>query len=70
VPPSGLPEARVPTIAVPVYDNEGVVVAGLGILADANRTSAEQLAGVPLTRLRAAADRLTQLVDAVPTTLR
>jgi IclR family pca regulon transcriptional regulator len=67
---SGLLEAGVRTIAVPVYDNEGVVVAGLGILADANRTSAEQLAGVPLTRLRAAADRLTQLVDAVPTTLR
>lgn len=58
---SGLLEAGVRTIAVPVYDQTGTVVAGLGVLADANRTSAEQLAGDILVKLRAAAERLTQL---------
>lgn len=67
---SGLLEAGVRTIAVPVYDRSRSVVAGLGILADADRTSAEELAGVPLKKLRAAADRMTELIDAVPTLLR
>ncbi len=52
---------------MPVYDQAGTVVAGLGILADANRTSAEQLAGDHLVKLRAAADRLTQLANWQPT---
>ena len=64
---SGLLEAGVRTIAVPVYDQAGTVVAGLGILADANRTSAEQLAGDHLVKLRAAADRLMQLANWQPT---
>ena len=55
------------TIAVPVYDHAGTVVAGLGILADANRTSADELAGEHLIKLRAAADRLTQLAYCSPT---
>lgn len=65
---SGLLEAGVRTIAVPVYDHGGSVVAGLGILADANRTSADELAGDHLARLRAAADRLTQLATWEPGT--
>ena len=63
---SGLLEAGVRTIAVPVYDHAGDVVAGLGILADANRTSADELAGAQLVMLRAAADRLTQLANWEP----
>jgi IclR family pca regulon transcriptional regulator len=63
---SGLLEAGVRTIAVPVYGQGGAVVAGLGILADANRTSAAQLGGEHLVKLRAAADRLTQLASAEP----
>jgi IclR family pca regulon transcriptional regulator len=58
---SGLLEAGVRTIAVPVYDSAGGVVAGLAILADADRTSAEELAGDHLVELRAAADRLAEL---------
>lgn len=60
---SGLLEAGVRTIAVPVYGTGGDVVAGLAILADADRTSAEQLAGDHLVRLRAAADRLSALTN-------
>jgi IclR family pca regulon transcriptional regulator len=63
---SGLLEAGVRTIAVPVYDRGGTVVAGLGILADATRTSAEQLAGEHLLKLRAAADRLGELANLRP----
>ncbi|MET0663108.1 MAG: IclR family transcriptional regulator [Ilumatobacteraceae bacterium] len=58
---SGLLETGVRTIAVPVYDHAGTVVAGLGILAHADRMSADELAGEHLIKLRAAADRLTQL---------
>jgi IclR family pca regulon transcriptional regulator len=64
---TGLLEAGVRTIAVPVYDGSRAVVAGLVMLADAHRTSAEQLAGEHLDRLRAAADRLTELDDLPPT---
>ncbi len=66
---SGLLEAGVRTIAVPVFDHGGSVVAGLGILADADRTSAAELAGEHLTRLRFAADRLTQLANWEPTSI-
>ncbi len=65
---TGLLEAGVRTIAVPVYDQAGEVVAGLGILADADRTSADELAGDHLKKLRAAADRLIQLADWDPAT--
>jgi len=58
---SGLLETGVRTIAVPVYDHAGTVVAGLGILAHADRMSADELAGEHLIKLRASADRLTQL---------
>jgi IclR family transcriptional regulator, pca regulon regulatory protein len=58
---TGLLEAGVRTIAVPVYGDNGRVVAGLGILADAGSTSAKTLRGTHLVRLRAAADRLTEL---------
>jgi IclR family pca regulon transcriptional regulator len=58
---TGLLEAGVRTIAVPVYDDNDKVVAGLGILADAGSTSAKKLQGAHLQRLRAAADRLTEL---------
>jgi IclR family pca regulon transcriptional regulator len=58
---TGLLETGVRTIAVPVYDHAGTVVAGLGILAHADRMSADELAGEHLVKLRAAADRLTQL---------
>ena len=58
---TGLLEAGVRTIAVPVYSEHGKVVAGLGILADAGSTSAKTLQGAHLQRLRAAADRLTEL---------
>jgi IclR family pca regulon transcriptional regulator len=61
---SGLLESGVRTIAVPVHDTDGSVVAGLAILADADRTTAEELAGDHLTMLRAAADRLSQLSNA------
>jgi len=67
---TGLLEAGVRTIAVPVYDAAGSVVAGLVVLADANRTSAAQLAGEHLVRMRAAAERLTELANLAPTTQR
>ena len=63
---TGLLETGVRTIAVPVYDQAGAVVAGLGILADADRMSADELAGEHLVKLRAAADRLTQLAYCAP----
>lgn len=63
---SGLLETGVRTIAVPVYDHAGAVVAGLGILAHADRMSADELAGEHLVKLRAAADRLTQLAYFAP----
>jgi len=63
---SGLLETGVRTIAVPVYDHAGTVVAGLGILAHADRMSADELAGKHLIKLRAAADRLTQLAYFAP----
>ncbi len=63
---SGLLETGVRTIAVPVYDHAGTVVAGLGILAHADRMSADELAGEHLIKLRAAADRLTQLAYFAP----
>lgn len=58
---TGLPEVGVRTIAVHVYGDDGSVTVGLGIVADANRTSAAQLAGEHLIKLRAAADRSTEL---------
>ncbi len=63
---TGLLETGVRTIAVPVYDQAGTVVAGLGILAHADRMSADELAGEHLVKLRAAADRLTQLAYFAP----
>lgn len=60
---SGLLEAGVRTIAVPVRDRSGAVVAGLAVLADAERTSADELAGQHLRALRAGADQLSALAD-------
>ncbi|MBI5088062.1 MAG: helix-turn-helix domain-containing protein [Actinobacteria bacterium] len=66
---SGLLEAGVRTIAVPVYDQAGAVVAGLSILSDVNRTSVDELAGHHLARARAAAERLMQLTDWEPSAI-
>jgi IclR family pca regulon transcriptional regulator len=63
---SGLLEAGVRTVAVPVYDPAGRVVAGLSILSDVNRTSLDELSGHHLARARTAAERLTRLASGEP----